>query len=114
MILLGITVILFAGRLYTNSIRKQNEALNKEISERIKAEKELETYAAKLKEFNVELKRSNRDLEQFAYIASHDLKEPLRIIDNFSGLLAQTNQDKLDEDSLIYINFIKIEASRNN
>jgi signal transduction histidine kinase len=47
---------------------------------------------------NLELQQSNRDLDDFAYIASHDLKEPLRGIHNYSMFLLEDYQDKLDGD----------------
>ncbi|MEM6346730.1 MAG: PAS domain S-box protein [Bacteroidota bacterium] len=49
---------------------------------------------------------SNSQLENFAFIASHDLKEPLRTISNFSQLLARRYQDKLGEDGKEFIEFI--------
>lgn len=60
----------------------------------------------RLKRTLEELERSNKDLENYAYIASHDLQEPLRIISNFSNLLAQKYKSKLDEGADEYINFI--------
>lgn len=47
---------------------------------------------------NVELERSNIELDAFAYIASHDLKEPLRGIHNYSNILLESYADRLDED----------------
>ena len=78
-----------------------------DISARVKSESTAKEHTQKLREFNEELKRSNKDLEQFAYIASHDLKEPLRIIGNFSGLLARAYKTKLDQDAFQYIHFIE-------
>lgn len=54
---------------------------------------------------NEELSRSNDDLQQFAYVASHDLQEPLRTIASFSQLLQLQYSDKLDEKANEYINF---------
>lgn len=66
-------------------------ALRQELAERQRAEKELEVR-------NEELHQSNKELDDFAYIASHDLKEPLRGIHNFSNFLLEDYADKLDED----------------
>ncbi len=52
------------------------------------------------------LKRSNKDLQQFAYVASHDCKEPLRAIISFSELLQQEYQAQLDEEGEEYLEFI--------
>lgn len=64
-----------------------------------------------LKNWNKELKRSNQDLEQFAYVASHDLQEPLRIISSFSELLLEEYQDKIEGEGAQYLGFI-ISASQ--
>lgn len=52
----------------------------------------------KIRKSMEELERSNMELDDFAYIASHDLKEPLRGLHNFSGFLLEDYEDKLDEE----------------
>lgn len=54
---------------------------------------------------NEELLRSNRELQNFAYIASHDLQEPLRMVTSFTQLLAMQYRDKLDDRAMEYIDF---------
>jgi PAS domain S-box-containing protein len=82
--------------------KKAEEKLKKAYAE---MEEQVRLRTAELQALNVELQRSNMDLESFAYIASHDLQEPLRMVSSFTQLLQKQYQDKLDDNANEYINF---------
>ena len=60
----------------------------------------------------IDLKRSNEDLKSFAYIASHDLQEPLRTMSSYAGLLKRRYEGQLDEDADDFIEYIVGGASQ--
>ncbi|MFW9972200.1 MAG: ATP-binding protein [Candidatus Odinarchaeota archaeon] len=68
----------------------------------------------KFNEIVEDLRRSNEDLQQFAYVASHDLQEPLRAIVSFSQLLEDRYKNKMDKDGAEFIDFITDGAKKMN
>lgn len=72
-----------------NSLKEANVDLEKRVQERTS-----------------KLERSNQELEQFAYVASHDLQEPLRTISNFVGLLEKKYPKEADDDHFRYFQFV--------
>lgn len=83
-----------------------------DISDRKKHEEQLLTFNRKLESQKKELQRSNEELEQFAFITSHDLQEPLRMISSFMDQLERKYADKLDDKAKQYIHFAKDGAKR--
>ncbi|SIN78043.1 sensor histidine kinase [Algoriphagus halophilus] len=76
------------------------------------ASRRIKNYQEQLQEQLYLLDDSNKELEQFAYVASHDLQEPLRKITAFSDLLVEQYSDTLKGDGELYLNRITVAANR--
>ena len=102
-----VTPVLYNASVYKN---EKGETIGvfaaaRDISQLKKAENKLEKLIDKLE-------ISNKELEQFAYVASHDLREPLRMITSFLQLLKIKYEDNLDENANDYINYAVDGAKR--
>ncbi|WP_163382337.1 PAS domain-containing sensor histidine kinase [Cyclobacterium sp. SYSU L10401] len=86
--------------------------MSRDVTDRKKKEENLKRLNSALQKKALELERSNQELEQFAYIASHDLQEPLRMITGFLGLLEKKYEPLLDPKGRQYIHFAVDGASR--
>ncbi len=98
----------------TAELSQANEILKSEISERKRAEESLERLNKSLEESVRELDRSNRELQELAYIAAHDLKTPLRGIGTLADWLVADYADKFDEQGKEKIILLTARAQRMN
>jgi PAS domain S-box-containing protein len=87
-------------------------SVSRDITERKEAEAKLKASHQELENTAAELRRSNEDLEEFAYVASHDLKSPLKTVIQFTQLLARRCGNTLDENAKDYLQLVTDSALR--
>jgi signal transduction histidine kinase/DNA-binding response OmpR family regulator len=111
------------NKIGTDEFSKEDENLAVSLAaqtavayENIQRYNEIHSHADKLEqqvnERTADLKRSNAELEQFAYVASHDLQEPLRKILGFTDLLAEKLKNQLDDNAKEYMSYVTDAAGR--
>lgn len=86
--------------------------MTRDVTDRKEEEAVLQNLNTELTKKAKALEQSNQELEQFAYIASHDLQEPLRMITGFVSLLEKKYSSKLDEKGIQYMHFVVDGATR--
>jgi signal transduction histidine kinase len=99
-------------KLQTRALELTRRKVISLVEDLEEAKTELQREKAALKKTSEKLARSNKDLEQFAYVAAHDLKEPLRVVSSFSSLLAKRYANSLDGDARDFIGYIDQGAQR--
>lgn len=94
------------------SLKSINKSLEAEINERIASEEKIKELNHQLLQYIERLESANKELDRFAFMASHDLQEPLRKIITFSDRLRTKLGDKLDEESDMCIDRVQNAAER--
>jgi signal transduction histidine kinase/ligand-binding sensor domain-containing protein len=111
-IIIGSAVLFFRWRI--NAVENQKIKLQKQVNEQtlqlIQSTREEKRARQQVEQANKDLERKNKEMEEFAYIASHDLQEPLRTTSSFAELIQKQYKGQLDEKADKYFSFI-LEAS---
>ncbi len=109
--LLAGLVLLFCFLLVGYRLLKKQRSYSLQLDAK---NKQIEHQYEEIHQANEKLKSANKELEQFAYLASHDLKAPLRTIGNYSSLINRRYGQQLDEDGVSFLKFITEAAKHMN
>ena len=106
-------LLLYRAHVATERAQRELAAANESLEHRVKErtaelQKEIVEHQAAVEQ----LARSNAELEQFAYVASHDLQEPIRTVNNFAQLLSRRYSAVLDSDGREFLGFMQTAAQR--
>ena len=98
--------------IFQTGLERIIKLLNEKQEQLLAQKKEIEEKAEELRATQEELKATNQELEHFAYAASHDLKEPLRMIGTYTQLIQKRLKSQLDEPSTEYMHYVTDGVSR--
>jgi signal transduction histidine kinase len=115
-LLTGMVHLAYTSNRRRHEVEVAYQGLEQEIAERKRVEEHVRALNAELEQRvekrTAELKRSNAELEQFAYVAAHDLQEPLRKVVSYTQLLAEVEAGKLDPEADEFIAYAVDGAKR--
>lgn len=104
--------LIFLSTVIVASIHLLFSGLQATIVKESELKKQLNAESKALERMLNVLQTKNQELEQFAYIASHDLQEPLQTISSFASLLEKQYKEKLDDRAIIYLDYLSQSTAR--
>jgi PAS domain S-box-containing protein len=102
---LGVSEVKLGDRRMFTGIVRDITDLKQAMQQLTAANSELAKRSEQIEQYNINLKRSNEELKQFAYVASHDLQEPLRKVTAFCQMLRDDYGERLDDTARTYIQY---------